>query len=391
MRRVLVLGALAAVTAGCGAAQPSALRRDREATATTVPQLAWSQRANASRRALINELAPLRRPQTAAESRFAQTLNRSEPPFEELHGTPDRGLVRYATTTPWGERVYLVPIRPWTPQRVHAGAGPSVHGAPPVENLVAYSRSRGEAAFGDARRIRSAPVGNEEAGTLSHGRSTTTRLFELVPDGIAKVTWVLPRQPGGPQYGYPTYPRVRLLSAPVRGNVAAAETGRELGSREVMRWYAADGHVARTFGSIAAARRVVAVDRPGPPTAQSRAAERDPSTPNQISVTPALGGPHTRFVLHFRVLLNNAAYRFRVRGTRCPGDAFAQGYSQPTGPRGDLRGDLLSAPLIAFPRRTLCLDTYRVSASVAGMEPIGNKEGRNINAKPFGSATFTVR
>lgn len=226
------------------------------------------------------------------------------------------------------------------------------------ENLVAYSRSRGEAAFGDARRIRNAPVGNEEAGMLSHGRSTTTRLFELVPDGIAKVTWVLPRQPGGSQYGYPTYPRVRLLSAPVRGNIAAAETGRELGSREVMRWYAA---------------------------------ERDPSTPNQISVTPALGGPHTRFVLHFRVLLNNAAYRFRVRGTRCPGDAFAHGYSQPTGPRGNLRGDRLSAPLIAFPHRTLCLDTYRVSASVAGMEPIGDKEGRNINAKPFGSATFTVR
>lgn len=391
MRRVLILATVAAVTAGCGDAQTSAPRSKREATTTTMPRPTWSQRVRASRRALIDELAPLRRPQTVAERRFAQTLNRSEAPFEELYGTPDRGLVRFATTTPWGERVYLVPITPWTPQQMRARAGPSVHAAPPVEHIVAYSRSRGEAAFGDAKRIGNAPVGNEEAGAISHGRSTTTRLFELVPDGIAKVTWVLPRQPGGSQYGYPTYPRVAVLSAAVHGNLAAARTRRELGSREVMRWYAADGHLARSFGSIAAARRVVAVDRPGPQTAQSRAAERDPSTPNQVSVTPAVGGPHARFVLHFRVLLNNAAYRFRVRGPSCPGYTFAGGYSQPTGPRGNLRGDLLNAPLIAFGDRTLCRGTYRVAASVSAIEPIGNTPGRNIDAAPFGSVTFTVR
>jgi hypothetical protein len=47
--------------------------------------------------------------------------------------------------------------------------------------------------------------------------------------------------------------------------------------------------------------------------------------------------------------------------------------------------------LIAFGGRTLCRGTYRASASVSGIEPIGAKAGRTIDAKPFGSVTFTVR
>jgi hypothetical protein len=386
--------AAAAITIGVAAVVvilAGSRSHERTGTTTTTQRPTWSQRLQASRRALINELAPLRRPQTQAERAFARTLNRHQSPFEEFYGTPDRSLVRYATRTPWGERLYLVPITPWTPRQILARAGPSVHAVPASENIVAYSRTRGEAAFGDAARIRQGTSGGGEAGTIAHGVWKTTRLFALVPDGVAKVTWVLPRQPGGSTYGYRTYPRLRYLTAIVHGNIAAAATSRQLGSKWVMIWYAPDGHVLRHFGSIAAARRVVAVNQPGPQTAKSRAAQRDPSTPNHVWVTPAAGGPHNLFVLHFRVLLNDATYAFRVSGPNCPAYQFAGGYSQPTGPRGNQRGDLLNARLVVFPGRALCRGTYRVSARVNGLETIGPKPGRKINAKPFGSAKFTVR
>jgi hypothetical protein len=72
-----------------------------KASAASARPLAWSQRLRASTQALIDELAPLRRPQTVSERAFAQTLKSSELPFYYF-GTIDRSLVRYATTTPWG-------------------------------------------------------------------------------------------------------------------------------------------------------------------------------------------------------------------------------------------------------------------------------------------------
>ncbi|MGH8302706.1 MAG: hypothetical protein ACRET5_14690, partial [Steroidobacteraceae bacterium] len=166
---------------------------------------------------------------------------------------------------------------------------------------------------------------------------------------------------------------------------------RRVDGSAAMTWYAADGHVLRRFGSIAAARRVVPVEQPGPQTEKSRAAQRNPSTANPVWVTPTVGGPHTAFMLHFRALLNDAGYRFRVSGTSCPGYRFAGGYSQPGDPRGNLRGDLLNARLVVFPSRALCRGTYRVSATVLDLEPLPDRPGRATNAQPFGSATFTVR
>jgi hypothetical protein len=102
-------------------------------------QQTWGQRLRASRRALIAELAPLRRPQKAADRAIARTLNRHELPFEEFYGTPDRSLVRYAATTPWGQRLYLVPITPWTSEQVREHEGKHVHAPPPVEEFAVYA------------------------------------------------------------------------------------------------------------------------------------------------------------------------------------------------------------------------------------------------------------
>ncbi|HXO07761.1 MAG TPA: hypothetical protein VN880_06995, partial [Solirubrobacteraceae bacterium] len=230
--------------------------------------------------------------------------------------------------------------------------------------------------------------GASGAATTEHGVTKGERSLELVPDGVKKVSWVLPRQPAGSEYGWPTYPRVAHLSVTVHGNIVAAESPR-FGRTAVETWYAADGHIFRRFGSIAAARRVVPVIGPGLETPRSRAAERNPSTPNPVSVTPATGGPNTQFTVHFRALLNNAVYRFRATRTRCPDYRFSGGYSTQGDPAGNLRGDLINAQLTAH-GSALCPGTYHVSVRVTGLGPIGPREGRRISAKPFGTATFTV-
>ena len=218
---------------------------------------------------------------------------------------------------------------------------------------------------------------------------TLSRSVSIVPDGVTKVSWVLPRQPGGSEYGWPTYPRVGHLSVSVHWNVAAAESPR-FGRTEAETWYTADGHVVRRFGSIAAAHRVVPVIAPGPETAQSRAAEQDPSTPNQISVTPATGGPNTRFALHFRALLNNAEYGLHKSKPNCPGVHLSRSYNDAGNPRGNLRGDLINAPLVEPDSRPRCPGTYHVSVRVTAIGPIGPKPAHPITSTPFGTTTFTV-
>jgi hypothetical protein len=336
---------------------------------------------------LIDELAPLRRPQTVAERAVARTLNRQAMPFAEFYGTPDRGLVRYATTTPWGARLYLVPVTPWTPRQMQARFGKRARTAPPVEDVVVYSpRDKVNLVLGNAGRVRDGTVGIA-GGRPAEPSSNITWGFDLVPDGVAKEELVLPRQPGGRQYGYPIYPSVGRVTVPVHGNIAAYRTPRLLGAGEARLWYGVDGHVIRRFGSLAAARRVVPVHGPAPETAKSRAAERDPSTPNPVTITPTVGGPTTAFRLHFRALLNGAIYGISWSGPRCPGLRFPPGISGRPG-TVLLRGDLVSTTL-----RPSCSGTYRVFVRVTGLNPIGTLRpvGRKISAKPFGSATLTLR
>ena len=150
MRGVIATTAAVAVVAlgvaghhdGLGAASPA------NAAASS---LTWRQRLQASRQALIDELGPLRRPQTASERALARTLKPDDVPYYYINETIDRSLVRYATTTPWGERIYLVPVAPWSPRRINCCGG-SGH-LPPVEGIVAYSRQSEFVAYGNASGI----------------------------------------------------------------------------------------------------------------------------------------------------------------------------------------------------------------------------------------------
>lgn len=144
------------------------------------------------------------------------------------------------------------------------------------------------------------------------------------------------------------------MTVQVTDNLAAVQINREsTGPAEI--WYAADGRVLRRFGNFAALTRVRSGPRPAPETQLSRAAEKDPSTPNPMWVTPAVGGPQTKFAIHFRVLLNAADYRYSFTGTRCAGFTFPGGTGSPEAVRGQLWSDGVSA----VHGQQLCRGTYR--------------------------------
>ena len=153
-----------------------------------------------------------------------------------------------------------------------------------------------------------------------------------------------------------------------------------------MIWKAADGRVIKRIGSPAAAARVIAPPRPATPTTPlARAAERSPSTPNPVWVAPSIGGPQAHFTVHFRLLLNDADYRFTYSGTRCPRVTLSAGGGG--GGRRSPRADLERRPR-RRPGQTWCPGTYQVAVAVGDL---GRRGALKQPAKPFGRATFTVR
>ncbi len=197
----------------------------------------------------------------------------------------DTQLIRRAIVTPWGEPVYVIPVK-------QPGRGEAI-------SLLVGSGGGCCALAADIARFGQETT--EGAGRSYAGGSTRTRITVLVPDGVATVEFVLPHP----------------VTVRVHANVAAVQVAQACcAGPPAMIWRGAHGQVVRRVGG--AAPRAGATPRPGPETVRSRAAERDPSTPNRVWVTPRVGGPHTDFRVHFQVLLNDADYSYRLSGTRCP-------------------------------------------------------------------------
>jgi hypothetical protein len=287
--------------------------------------------------------------------------------------------------------MFIVPMKPPTAKQLAAAKRRFPNGRRFLSQRVSQGETAGLFSNGGGGCCSSAAMleahgsGTEEgAGRSFAGGSTRERDIALVPDGVAKVEFVFPRQPDGNQYGGPVYRHVLKVTVPVHDNIAAVQVDRECCSGQASVWYDAAGHVIRTLGNPAAAGRVVATPIPGPETPLSRAAERDPSTPNPVWVTPGVGGPHTKFHIHFHVLLNGADYSYRFTGTRCRRFTFPGG----TGDPNALRGSLWSDGVGAVQGQALCPGTYHVSVSVMGFL---RSSGPRYPRRPFGSATFTVR
>lgn len=352
--------------------------------------------AESSRQHLTDILSVLRRSQTKAD--LNPRLLRALPParIAGFTGTPDLPLIRYATTTPWGERVYVVPMRP--PGRSQIAS--ITRGLPRAQaaRLTAALRLRGETAGlfspsgggGSTSTPAEIDAGDailtEGAGGSFAGGSTRTRYVVLVPDGVARVTFVAPRQPSPGEPGAPIYRHSLAITVAVHDNVAAVQVDRQgTGARPAMIWYAPGGRVIKRVGNFRAVNRVTPPPRQGPQTAHSRAAERDPSTPNRVWVTPAAGGPHTNFKVHFQVLLDDADYSYRLTGTRCPQITLNGGDG---GGTNDLRGRIWTDVIDAVAGQAWCPGAYHLSVTIMDR---GRYGALKRPAAPFGTATFTVR
>jgi hypothetical protein len=345
------------------------------------------------RQQLIDILGVLRRPQRKADR--PPWLQRSLRPVLVApvpHGTAELSLARYATTTPWGERLYFVPIKPPTAKQlaVLAHRYPQIirNLLPPsrqVEMLGVFSRQSGSGGGSVADIEAGNDLQVEGAGRGFAGGSTQSRLIVVVPDGVARVEFVLPRQSSPSSFGGPVYAQSLSVSVPVHGNVGAVQVDRECcNGAPPMIWYGADGHVIKRIGNFATTNRVVQQPRPAPETPLSLAAGRNPSTPNPVWVTPSVGGPHTAFKLHFRLLLNGADYTYHLSGTSCPTITVNGGSG---GGSTDLRGRIWSDIVDAVQGQTWCPGTYHLSATVMDL---GRHGQLRHPAKPFGTATFTV-
>ena len=109
-----------------------------------------------------------------------------------------------------------------------------------------------------------------------------------------------------------------------------------------------------------------------PETALSRRTERDPATPNPVTVTPRRGGPHTTFTLSFRSLLNGGGYSYRILSDgpqRCQRTAELATGGDGVAISGVplVRGQTITKALVPT-ARGLCPGSYRVYVSYSDPE-----------------------
>jgi hypothetical protein len=412
---------------------------------------------NKTNHTVMGLLGVLHQPETKADSRIASF----EAKFSQLQNYFGvRPLLRYATTAPWGAEIFIVaPPIDGVPQSVFpsGSARPREHGpsqfvgemaqVTPVPRaivqfqaltpLTAANIERGAAIY-DQGFYRGNPEVNPE---WSHREDVVV----IVPNGVTRVEFVLPRQPL-PIVGAPIYPHVRFVTVAVHNNVAAAILdqpcchlpGGALGQIELeergkmwrstpppMIWLGAEGQVIKQIGDVAAAGTVAQLPTPAPETALSLAAERNPATPNPVWITPRVGYPDTTFDVHFHVLLNGAEYFYTLNREGTPLTSAAQAYCAPfksypgvsVGPYlgplenlqvaaglhpNDVRGDVWSDPLALDTQwpPPLCPGIYRLSVGVINRGisdpsdlPSAAKKGHVLEypREPFGTVVFVVR
>jgi hypothetical protein len=327
--------------------------------------------SGSGRQALLDMLGVLRRPQTAVDRKvFSQSgLASGDVRF---FGSVDAASARVATITAWGSRVLLV-----------------LTDLDRQERLIVW-QDHGGGAGGTAAVIRAGrEVETQGWGATYAGGSTGVRADVVVPDGVARVSFVLAQSAGAGTSG-PSYSRPLRLSVRVHGNIAAFEARRSCCEGAVpMIWYAADGRVIRQIGHVSPTQPT-SHPAPAPGTEASRAAQRDPGTPNPVSVSPLTGGPTTRFRISWRLLLTGAAYQFNPvgpQGVDCYGaNAIPGGLS---GGTTDVRGHSYGETFGPSHGHTWCPGTYRVSVNVLAFG--AGSPALRPTPLPFGSISFTVR
>lgn len=228
------------------------------------------------------------------------------------------------------------------------------------------------------------------------------KIVALEPDGVTVVRWAWPREWDAAQLRY--LPAVSV-AARVSDNVAIAAApprfrgAYAIGPARVALTRTGGARSSVYFDQNGAAATWLTtspgtLSKPAPETALSRAAERNPATPNRVFLVPSSVPLRTTpsgsgFQIEFRALLNHATYYATITDeahAACVRPSFVRGvvtYGAPLvfgGQRSAARGSIFAGSLSVMLR---CRGAYRVRVAVIG--PHGHPYA------PFGSATLTVR
>jgi hypothetical protein len=218
---LLVLGSLAALGAAVAVASVG------HGSQTSKPQgaaaFAASPHSRGAESPLLSVLGVLRRPQTRADLTkrlLSSALLKYGSALDDI-GTPVIRLIRLATATPWGAKVFLVPLK----RTGHADA---------LEELELSSRLGTGGCCATASDIEHYGMGS--FGGKAHAHHGVL----IVPDGVAKVTIFPPSQGGKRSPG---------ISAIVHNNTAVFEFRGPLEDPfAYMTWYAPSGTVIKHRG-----------------------------------------------------------------------------------------------------------------------------------------------
>jgi hypothetical protein len=216
------------------------------------------------RQELISMLGVLRRPQTKADvdKWLLNQIEQRDTRTRQL-GTPDVPLMRLVITS-WGEKLYLVPMKPPTvnalratwekisqlnPQSIPLRKFIAAHD---IERLSLFTSNGGGGGGATAANIQDAGsdafAGAGVAG-LRPGQGGYQYLIRVVPDGVTKVVFVVRGHLGRVEPGIRANPPPAVVTATVHDNIAAARIVRKGpgGSFEAT-WYGNhDRVVKRTF------------------------------------------------------------------------------------------------------------------------------------------------
>jgi len=117
----------------------------------------------------------------------------------------------------------------------------------PHELADHLDRGGASAAVIKARGVGS--IGGCGPAVAGHRASSYTRLIHVVPDGVARVTFLLPRESPTIEPGAPISKHSLTVTVPVHGNVAAVQIDHTQCCDQVpMIWYDAAGDVIKRIG-----------------------------------------------------------------------------------------------------------------------------------------------
>jgi hypothetical protein len=192
--------------------------------------------ASAGLTRLQSVLGVLRQGQTSADRGFRSMVLPLPRNTARSDIDPLWSEVRLATVTPWGAKVFLVPLRP---------KNPLVARQRPLD-VATWVQGIGWSDYSSPSDITNGNDWGPGATTrLANGR-TVNRFFEVVPDGVAKVVYY--EAHFTTPVSRPTI--VGHLTAIVHNNIAVFQQSK-IGSPIVLAaWYAADGGLIKRIGNF---------------------------------------------------------------------------------------------------------------------------------------------